>query len=441
MMNIKILLLFCFTHVHISRAIKSCQKLTCTQEIETLRDYINIRTTRQDDFRPAVDFLKRLGAEQGVEVTVFEANSNDPVVIMKWPGQKPALQSIVLLSHIDVNSACYEDGWTYPPFSGAINDNCEIVGRGTQAQKSLTIQHFEALRQLRQSNVTLLRTVYLIATTDQTAGSNGIKRFIQTKTFQDMNVGFTLGVGGPSGEQEIFLYNRFKTQYVIRLDCYGQSATSAIYPSYNTTAAEFCGYVLQAYNKYREEQYNLSLKTRDSGDYTVVNYLGGRSLIEYGIIPAHLAEYYVADLALNTTVEDFIEIVRDWILDAGGNITPTSVYKEEGGSYYTKTDDSNPYYVAIKEAFIDLCIPFQILTTPSTTDTTSIVKVGIPAFGLTPIRNTQVLVNGVNERLPLTTYFEGLRIVKEIVTRLANVPKDKVADDPSTYLESAKCNK
>lgn len=84
-------------------------------------------------------------------------------------------------------------------------------------------------------------------------------------------------------------------------------------------------------------------------------------------------------------------------------------------------------------------IPFQLLTTPSTTDTTFVVKAGIPAFGLTPIRNTQVLVNGVNERLPLRIYLEGLRILKEIISQLANIPDDKVTDDPTDYLE--KCNK
>ncbi|XP_013136793.1 PREDICTED: aminoacylase-1-like [Papilio polytes] len=439
-MNIKILLWFCFVHVHISIATLPCQEYICTREVETLRDYISFRTTRKDDFKKAVDFFKRLAARQGVEVTVFEAKPNYPIVIIKWPGQDPTLKSIVLLSHIDVNSACYEDGWDYPPFSGEINENCEIIGRGTQAQKTLTIQHYEALRQLKQNNVTLLRTVYIVATSDQTTGSrDGIELFVKTKTFQNMNVGFTLGVGAPSVEPEIFLFNRFKTNYVIRLDCYGQSASSAILPSYNDTAASSCGYVLQAYNRYREEQYRLSLRTRDAGDYTVINFLGGRNIIEYDVIPAHFAAYYAANLALNTTVEDFIELVRGWILAAGGNITVSSIYKEEGGNYFSKTDDSNPYYVAIEQAFEELNIPFQLLTTPSTTDTTFVVKAGIPAFGLTPIRNTQVLVNGVNERLPLRIYLEGLRILKEIISRLANIPDDKVTDDPTDYLE--KCNK
>ncbi|KPJ11164.1 Aminoacylase-1A [Papilio machaon] len=117
-----------------------CEQYACRPEVRLLQDYVGINTSPGRNLRSAVDLLKRLGDTQNIKVTVYEAKPNYPVVIFKWPGLDPKLRSILLLSHMDVVPACYEDGWTYPPFSGEINDQCEIVGRGTQDMKSITIQ-------------------------------------------------------------------------------------------------------------------------------------------------------------------------------------------------------------------------------------------------------------------------------------------------------------
>ncbi|XP_045534641.1 aminoacylase-1-like [Papilio machaon] len=437
--DIRILLWFCVVHVLYIKASPSCQKYVCTPEVERLRNYINIRTTKDQDLKPAVDYLKRLGAAQGVEVTVVEAKPNKPIVIFKWPGKDPTLSSIALLSYIDVNFACYEDGWIYPPFSGEIKDNCEIVGRGTQGQKCLSLLHYEALSRLKQNNETLLRTVYMVLTSDQITPRNNVQMFFKTKTFQEMNVGFALGEGGPSPKREIYLYNEFKTKYVIRVDCYGQSTSSAFLSNVNSTALGVCENFYNYYNQYREKQYKLSLRSKDSGDYTVINFVGGQNLVEYNAVPAHVVVYYSAYLAFDTSVDDFIELVRGWVSAAGGNITLSSIVKEKG-IYYTKTDASNPYYVALKEAFNELDISFRVRAS-ILSDTTYLVNTGIPAFGLFPVLNTPLLVNAVNERLSLRSYLEGIRILEVVISRLANIADNKVGDNPRKYLILSKSNK
>lgn len=69
------------------------------------------------------------------------------------------------------------------------------------------------------------------------------------------------------------------------------------------------------------------------------------------------------------------------------------------------------------------------------------VNAGIPAFGLFPVLDTPLLVNAVNELLPIRSYLEGIKILKVIISRLANIPDEKVGDDPREYLILSKTHK
>lgn len=58
----------------------------------------------------------------------------------------------------------------------------------------------------------------------------------------------------------------------------------------------------------------------------------------------------------------------------------------------------------------------------------------MPGFGITPQRNTPILVNGINERLSVPIFFEGIKIYERILRRIANLRDDQVNDDPTVYL-------
>lgn len=54
-----------------------------------------------------------------------------------------------------------QDGWTYHPFSGYLDSDGVIWGRGTQDTKSVGMQYYEAVKNMIANNVRLLRDVYL----------------------------------------------------------------------------------------------------------------------------------------------------------------------------------------------------------------------------------------------------------------------------------------
>lgn len=62
-----------------------------------------------------------------------------PIFLMTWPGKKPELGSILLVSHMDVVPVEPEK-WTYDPFAAHKDEKGNIYARGTQDMKSVGIQ-------------------------------------------------------------------------------------------------------------------------------------------------------------------------------------------------------------------------------------------------------------------------------------------------------------
>lgn len=55
----------------------------------------------------------------------------------------------------------FQNSWTYPPFSGHIDDEGKIYARGSQDMKCVGIQYLEAIRRLKESGVNLKRTLHI----------------------------------------------------------------------------------------------------------------------------------------------------------------------------------------------------------------------------------------------------------------------------------------
>lgn len=117
---------------------------------------------------------------------------------MTWIGSEPDLPSIMLNSHVDVVPVS-EKYWTHPPFAAEMDENGDIFARGAQDTKSLGIQYLAAIRALKRQGIDQLkRTIHITFVPDEEkGGKRGMKGFIETDKFKEMNVTFMLDEGGP----------------------------------------------------------------------------------------------------------------------------------------------------------------------------------------------------------------------------------------------------
>jgi len=100
-------------------------------------------------------------------------------LLYTWRGRDASLEPVLFMAHQDVVpvDTHTRDKWTYPPFSGAIEDGY-VWGRGSMDIKSQLIGVMEAIEHLLAAGFTPERTVYLASAHDEEVLGTGAPRVV-----------------------------------------------------------------------------------------------------------------------------------------------------------------------------------------------------------------------------------------------------------------------
>jgi len=91
-------------------------------------------------------------------------------LVYTWKGRDSALKPILLMAHMDVVPAS-DQGWRYPPFSGALADGY-VWGRGAMDDKAALMAILEATELLLHDGFLPERTIYLAFGHDEEIGGH-----------------------------------------------------------------------------------------------------------------------------------------------------------------------------------------------------------------------------------------------------------------------------
>ena len=141
-------------------------------------------------------FLKRQAAEIGLEFRIeCPVTPKKPICILTWVGKSPKLPSIILNSHMDVVPV-FEEFWTHKPFDADMGKDGKIYARGSQDMKCVGMQYLAVLRCFKRNKVQLNRTIHVMFVPEEEIGGvDGMREFVHTKEFRDLNAGFSLDEG------------------------------------------------------------------------------------------------------------------------------------------------------------------------------------------------------------------------------------------------------
>ncbi|KAJ6640740.1 Aminoacylase-1, partial [Pseudolycoriella hygida] len=391
------------------------------EEIQIFQEYLKIPSVHPDiDYGLCVEFLKRQAASLDLPIAIHHpANEKNPLIVITWTGSEPELPSIMLNSHMDVVPV-FEDHWTHAPFGAEIDSEGKIYGRGAQDMKSLGTQYLGAIRSLKRDGINQLkRTVHVTFTPDEEmGGGQGMKEFVKTDAFKDLNIGLYLDEAAASEDNDFFLFNAERTIYAIELICNGQSGHGS--SPLENTPGEKVRYLLDKFMDYRSDEIKKIGAGVPLGEVTNINLTMINGGVQKNVVPAYIKLVFDIRLAVGVDQDAFEAMILRWCEEAGGDIVLRHLLREPTAPV-SVTDDTNPFWVAFKSATDELGLKLNVIASPGCTDARFIRLQKIPAFGFSPMHNTKRTLHDHDEFVYADGYLEGINIYTKIISKVANV--------------------
>uniref|UniRef100_A0A1Q3EWP8 N-acyl-aliphatic-L-amino acid amidohydrolase n=1 Tax=Culex tarsalis TaxID=7177 RepID=A0A1Q3EWP8_CULTA len=390
------------------------------EEIKIFREYLRIPSVHPDiDYSECIEFLRRQATSLDLPVEVYEVNPNKPVLIITWEGTDPSATSIVLNSHMDVVPV-YPEHWIHPPFSAHIDPEGRIYARGAQDMKCVGVQYLAAIRALKLDGVRLRRTVHVLFVPDEeTGGVLGMKDFVRTERFRALNCGLALDEGDVAEDEclRVFYGERIKRRVYFHIA--GTPGHGSLL--LKDTAGEKARKLIDKLMDLRSSE---AQKLADNpelteGDITTVNLTMMQGGVQSNVVPPELMVCFDIRATPRGSITEFESQLEAWCEEAGGGIRIDYGDKDPVVEP-TKLDDSNPFWEPFRKALGKTNLKMKTEIMSGNTDILFVRELGIPAFGFSPIYNTQLLYHDHNEYLHAEVYLKGIDIYRKIIEAVAN---------------------
>ncbi|KAI9088794.1 hypothetical protein DFS34DRAFT_419772 [Phlyctochytrium arcticum] len=388
-------------------------KTAPTESIGTVRfrEFLRIPTVQPNpDYPSCTAFLKKYAEELGLDFQVIECVKGKPICILTWHGENPEWPTLMLNCHVDVVPVS-EDKWTQPPFGAVKLDNGNIVARGSQDMKCVGIQYLEAIRAMKASQAPHKRTIHVTFVPDEEiGGKDGMMKFVNTPEFKKLNVGFALdeGLANPEDGYKVFYGERAPWWLTLTAKGGAGHGSQFIEPSSTIRLLN----VLQKFAAFREsESVRLKMGRKEGGqpfklgDVTTTNITILKAGVQHNVVPEEASAGIDIRIAPTVNLDAFKTKLEEWCASESIEIEYVNTFWSNAT---TATDDSNVWWTALEKVAKQRNIKLETEIFPAATDSRYIRQVGIPAFGISPMRNTPVLLHDHDEYLNESVFLEGI---------------------------------
>eukprot|EP00301_Raphidiophrys_heterophryoidea_P005207 c12215_g1_i4.p1 GENE.c12215_g1_i4~~c12215_g1_i4.p1 ORF type:complete len:430 (-),score=129.43 c12215_g1_i4:173-1429(-) len=406
------------------------------KRVEEFKAFLRIRSIAQEGassgtYAEACAFLKQICERIGLETQVIECVAKKPILIATWKGQDPSLPSVLLNSHYDVVTVDAAK-WKYPPFDAVEDDDGNIFCRGTQDMKCVCIMYLHAVEDLVNDNVTPLRNVHLTYVPDEEIGGvDGMCAFIQTEEFKKLNVGVALdeGLAHPDNKVTVF-YGERAAMWGVVTATGNAGHGSRFIPD---TAVEKLMRFLNHVYEFRKSEFEklgghgcAHSAAKKLGDVTTINVTmldagvtrgaNGENVFALNVVPAKCVCGFDVRIPPAVPLESFKQRLQEWCDEEGMTWEPIV---PPTGHYVTSM--SCVWWDTIQASLAAQGVEVEPEIFPAATDSRYLRRLQIPAFGLSPLSNTPILLHDHNEMINANVFLRGIEVYKQLVPALANV--------------------
>ncbi|KAL2915548.1 adenylate cyclase [Polyrhizophydium stewartii] len=347
-----------------------------------------------------------------------------PICILTWAGSEPALKSVMLNSHIDVVPVS-ESNWDHDPFGAVKLPNGDIVARGAQDMKCVGIGYLEAIRVLKAKGVVPKRTVHAVFVPDEEiGGADGMEKWVETDDFRSLNVAFALDEGLSNEENAYKVYYGERAPWWIKITAKGGAGHGSkfIEPS----ATERLVRTLDKFVAFRNSEKQRLAVCRNEfgrplrlGDVTTTNITLMNAGVQFNVVPEEAWAGVDMRVAPSVNLTTFREQVVQWGAEEGTTIEFVQAFMSNAA---TPLNDGNLWWQKIRSVAEQRGVELDPEIFPAATDSRFLRKIGLPAIGISCIRNTPVLLHDHNEYLNEKLLIEGVEFYAQLIPELASVP-------------------
>jgi acetylornithine deacetylase/succinyl-diaminopimelate desuccinylase-like protein len=425
--------------------------------VDLCRELIRIDTSNYGDDtgpgeRKAAEYVAEQLTEVGLEPAMYEAAPGRASVVVRLEGSDPARTDALLIhGHLDVVPADAAD-WTHDPFSAELADGC-IWGRGAVDMKDMDAMILSVIRDRIRSGRVPARPIVLTFLADEEAGGILGAHWL-VDHHPELFEGCTEAIGEVGGfslsvRDDLRLYLIETAQKGIewmRLTVTGTAGHGSMVNDDNavTELSEAVARLgrhdwplritptVRAFLDGVSEAYGVTLDPEDPEQLvatlgSVAKIIGAtlrnttnptmlKAGYKHNVIPGK-AEAYVDGRVLPGHVEEFHAAVDELL---GPNVTRTSLVSD----IPVETTFDGPLVEAMQAALVAedpgaRAIPYCL---SGGTDAKAFSKLGIRAFGFSPLRlppdlDFAGMFHGVDERVPT----DGLRFGARVLDRFLDL--------------------
>ena len=246
-------------------------------------------------------------------------------------------------------------------------------------------------------------------------------KYVVSKEFKELNIGFALDEGLASEDDTIPLFYGERNVYWVKFKCPGNPGHGSRF--IENTAAEKVQYLINKMLNFRSEQKKIyeDDDSLDLGDVTTVNltYMSGG--VQMNVVPNEFIVGFDIRVTPTTPVDKFEAMIKKWVEEAGSGIEIQFEFKPIDDQTLTSVAKEDPWYQAFMRGANKHNLEIVPRVFPAGTDSRYLREVGIPAFGFSPMNNTPILLHDHNEFLNEKIFLKGIDIFCEIIAEMAGV--------------------
>ncbi|KAE9546799.1 hypothetical protein FO519_009989 [Halicephalobus sp. NKZ332] len=290
--------------------------------------------------------------------------------------------------------------------------------------KSVGIQYLEAYRRLKKAGKkNFKRTVYFLFAADEEIGGPVMEKFVKTKEFEELNVGFNLDEGEASENDVYSISYGEKNPWWMQVKISGSPGHGSLFieNDVGTKLKNFLD-IVYAFRQEQKEKLENSNGKLTLGDVVTLNVTKIGGGVQVNVVP----DQFIIEVDIRippAIVSSFENTVKEWMSQAGEGITYTFTQHAITSST-TPITDEDPYWKVFSNTLRDMDCKFKTQIDCGSTDSRFLRAIGIRAIGFSPIINTMDLAHDHNEFLEEKMFLRGVEIYEKLIENLSNIPPE-----------------